>query len=221
MNDLDPLDSGVTRAPKSQMLRTVEAIAHAKAIGKRVELTIDGKPIAVPVGTTILEAATTLGVRIPTLCYHEDLCLAGVCRICVVEIQGQRTLQAACSYPITAPIQALTHTAKVRRAGGTCSTCSSRRTTATAAPACETTIANSNRSPRSTASITTASATPRGRATRSTRPATPSCGTSTSASSAAAASAPASTSRRSACWRRSAAATARASPHSWRSRWRT
>ena len=39
-----------------------------------------------------------------------------MCRICVVEIQGQRTLQAACSYPITAPIQVLTHTPKVRRA---------------------------------------------------------------------------------------------------------
>ena len=98
------------------MLRTVEAIAHAKAIGKQVELTIDGKPITVPLGTTLLEAATALGIRIPTLCYHEDLCLAGVCRICVVEIQGQRTLQAACSYPITAPIQVRTHTPKVRRA---------------------------------------------------------------------------------------------------------
>ncbi len=98
------------------MLRTVEAIAHAKATGKQVELTIDGKPISVPLGTTLLEAATALRIRIPTLCYHEDLCLAGVCRICVVEIQGQRTLQAACSYPITTPINVLTHTPKVRRA---------------------------------------------------------------------------------------------------------
>ena len=110
------VESGATRAPKSQMLRTVEAIAHAKAVGKQVELTIDGQPITVPLGTTLLEAATALKIRIPTLCYHEDLCLAGVCRICVVEIQGQRTLQAACSYPITAPLQVLTHTPKVRRA---------------------------------------------------------------------------------------------------------
>ena len=129
------VESGATRAPKSQMLRTVEAIAHAKAVGKQVELTIDGQSITVPVGTTLLEAATALKIRIPTLCYHEDLCLAGVCRICVVEIQGQRTLQAACSYPVTAPLHVLTHTPKVRRARrhildlmlathyGTCCTC--------------------------------------------------------------------------------------------------
>jgi iron-only hydrogenase group A len=116
MSDDRQLESGATRAPKSQMIRTVEAIAHAKAIGKQVDLTIDGKPITVPLGTTILEAAKSLNIRIPTLCYHEDLCLAGVCRICVVEIQGQRTLQASCSYPITVPIEVLTHTPKVRRA---------------------------------------------------------------------------------------------------------
>jgi NADH-quinone oxidoreductase subunit G/[NiFe] hydrogenase diaphorase moiety small subunit len=104
------------RAPKSQTLRTVEAIAYAKAIGKQIDVSIDGNPITVPLGTTILEAAQKLGIRIPTLCYHEDLCLAGVCRVCVVEVQGQRTLQAACSYPITMPIKVRTHTAAVRRA---------------------------------------------------------------------------------------------------------
>ncbi|MGA2035207.1 MAG: [FeFe] hydrogenase, group A [Thermoguttaceae bacterium] len=135
MSDERQAEFAATRAPKSQMLRTVEAIAHAKAIGKQVDLTIDGKPITVPLGTTLLEAATALNIRIPTLCYHEDLCLAGVCRICLVEIQGQRTLQAACSYPVTAPIQVLSHTPKVRHARrhvldlllashvGTCCTC--------------------------------------------------------------------------------------------------
>ena len=75
------------RAPKSQTVRTIEAIQHAKASGRRVEIAIDGNPIEVPVGSTILEAAEQLGIRIPTLCYHEDLCLAGVCRICLVEIE--------------------------------------------------------------------------------------------------------------------------------------
>ncbi len=116
MSDEHPVDPIPTRAPKSQMLRTVEAIAQAKAAGKQVELTIDGKPVSVPLGTTLLEAATALGIRIPTLCYHEDLCLAGVCRICMVEIEGQKTLQAACSYPVTTPIRVRTHTPKVRRA---------------------------------------------------------------------------------------------------------
>ena len=112
----DPRSESQPRAPKSQTVRTIEAIQHAKASGRRVGILIDGKPLEVAVGTTILEAARQLGVRIPTLCYHEDLCLAGVCRVCLVEIEGQRTLQAACSYPITTPIKVLTHTAQVRRA---------------------------------------------------------------------------------------------------------
>lgn len=105
-----------TRAPASQRSRTAELREHAKKLGKQITVTIDGTPVTVPLGTTILEAARQLGIRIPTLCYHEDLCLAGVCRVCLVEIEGQRTLQAACSYPITAPIKVKTHSDKVRRA---------------------------------------------------------------------------------------------------------
>jgi NADH-quinone oxidoreductase subunit G/[NiFe] hydrogenase diaphorase moiety small subunit len=104
------------RAPKSQTVRTVEAIRHAKASGQKVEITIDGHGIEVPIGSTILDAAKELGIRIPTLCYHEDLCLAGICRVCLVEIEGQRTLQASCCYPVTTPIKVHTHSAKVRRA---------------------------------------------------------------------------------------------------------
>ena len=104
------------RAPKSQTVRTVEAIRHAKASGTMVGITIDGHSIEVPIGSTILDAAKELGIRIPTLCYHEDLCLAGICRVCLVEIEGQRTLQASCCYPVTAPIKVHTHSAKVRRA---------------------------------------------------------------------------------------------------------
>ncbi len=81
-----------------------------------IEVTIDGRTLTVPLGTTILEAARQLGIHIPTLCYHEDLCLAGVCRICVVEVEGQRTLQASCSYPVTSPIHVKTHTPAVRKA---------------------------------------------------------------------------------------------------------
>ncbi len=105
-----------TRAPASQRGRTAEVLKHAKTLGKQLQVTVDGHPITVPLGTTILEAAQQLGIRVPTLCYHEDLCLAGVCRMCVVEVEGQRTLQAACSYPITAPIRVQTHTAAVRKA---------------------------------------------------------------------------------------------------------
>ncbi|MCX7048397.1 MAG: NADH-dependent [FeFe] hydrogenase, group A6 [Candidatus Sumerlaeota bacterium] len=95
---------------------TVTAAADSETIGGMVPVEIDGKQVSVPLGTTILEAARKLGIRIPTLCYHEDLCIAGVCRICVVDVSGQRTLQASCGYPITAPIKVKTHTRTVRQA---------------------------------------------------------------------------------------------------------
>jgi NADH-quinone oxidoreductase subunit G/[NiFe] hydrogenase diaphorase moiety small subunit len=81
-----------------------------------VAVHIDGKEVSVPAGTTILEAARETGIRIPTLCYHEDLCVAGVCRICVVEIEGQKHLEASCAYPITTSIKVKTHTRQVRMA---------------------------------------------------------------------------------------------------------
>ncbi len=65
---------------------------------------------------TILDAAKTVGVEIPTLCHHPDLKVAGVCRMCVVDIEGQRTLQAACVFPITNTVKINTHTRKVRKA---------------------------------------------------------------------------------------------------------
>ncbi len=103
------------RAPVSQRAFNVRS-SDAVGIGSTVSVTIDDREFKAPVGVTILEAARGLGIHIPTLCYHDDLCVAGVCRICVVEIEGQRTLQAACAYPITAPIKVRTHTRKVRQA---------------------------------------------------------------------------------------------------------
>ena len=112
----EKIESAKSRAPVSQRPHTVQKPTDAGAIGATVKATIDGKEISVPLGTTILDAAKELGVHIPTLCYHEDLCIAGVCRVCVVEVEGQRTLQASCVYPITQPIVVKTNTPKVRRA---------------------------------------------------------------------------------------------------------
>ena len=106
---------GPLRAPVSQRAQRVHAPGGERSAGAPVKVAIDGREVEVPLGTTILEAAKRIGVRIPTLCYHEDLCVAGVCRICVVEVDGQRTLQASCAYPITGPITVRTHTHKVRQ----------------------------------------------------------------------------------------------------------
>ncbi len=61
-----------------------------------LRLTIDGQPVAVPPGTTILEAARSVGIDIPVLCYFEHTTSNGLCRLCVVETEGARGLQAAC-----------------------------------------------------------------------------------------------------------------------------
>lgn len=81
-----------------------------------IHLTIDGEAIAVEPGTTILEAARRLNVHIPTLCYHEDQAVKAVCRICVVEVEGQRLLPAACSTPVAEGMIVKTASPKVIKA---------------------------------------------------------------------------------------------------------
>jgi NADH-quinone oxidoreductase subunit G/[NiFe] hydrogenase diaphorase moiety small subunit len=104
------------RAPVSQKPLTIEKPTDLTTIGGTVSVEINEKKVTVPLGTTILEACKMNGISIPTLCHHEDLCVAGVCRICVVEVEGMRTLQASCAFPITAPIKIKTTTPMVRKA---------------------------------------------------------------------------------------------------------
>ncbi len=106
-----------SRAPSSQKIQQVSVGPDVlQMIGGQITVTIDGTDVKVPMGTTVLEAARRVGVRIPTLCHHPDLCVAGVCRVCVVEVEGQRALQAACAFPITSSLKVKTHTRKVRQA---------------------------------------------------------------------------------------------------------
>ncbi len=79
-----------------------------------VNLKINNMPIAVEEGTTILEAAKKLNFRIPTLCNHPDLTIAGNCRVCVVEVKGARLLSAACATPVSEGMEVLTNSEKVR-----------------------------------------------------------------------------------------------------------
>ena len=81
-----------------------------------VNLSINGLSVSVKEGTTILEAARKLNFKIPTLCHHQDLCVAGNCRVCVVEQPGARTLTAACATPVSENMEVLTNSLKVRTA---------------------------------------------------------------------------------------------------------
>ena len=80
----------------------------------RIEIQIDGKNVAVPEGATILDAARQLGIDTPTLCYLENLTPVNVCRVCVVELEGSRTLVPACSRKAELGMKIKTDSERVR-----------------------------------------------------------------------------------------------------------
>lgn len=81
---------------------------------RTVEVTIDGHMVRVPEGTTILNACKTIGIETPTLCYLENLTPVNVCRVCVVEVEGARTLVPACSRPVDPGMVIATDSERVR-----------------------------------------------------------------------------------------------------------
>jgi NADP-reducing hydrogenase subunit HndD len=81
-----------------------------------VNITIDTRKIQVPKDYTVLEAARYANIDIPTLCFLKDINEIGACRMCVVEIKGARSLQAACVYPVSEGLEIYTQTPKVREA---------------------------------------------------------------------------------------------------------
>lgn len=75
---------------------------------------IDGQKLQVPEGTTILKAAEMAHIKIPTLCYSEELSIYGGCRLCVVEVENERLLQPACAVQVREGMVVKTHTPTVR-----------------------------------------------------------------------------------------------------------
>lgn len=80
----------------------------------RVQATIDGRPVEVAQGTTILDAARSLGVEVPTLCFVESLKPINACRLCVVEVEGARVLAPACSRQVEPGMKVQTDSPRVR-----------------------------------------------------------------------------------------------------------
>ena len=81
-----------------------------------IHLTINNKPVVVEDGTTILNAAKSVGISIPHLCYKEGLHTNGACRMCVVEVEGARNLQASCITTVREGMVVRTNTARVQQA---------------------------------------------------------------------------------------------------------
>jgi len=81
-----------------------------------ISLSIDGRRVSVQKGANILEAAKSIGVSIPHLCFEERFSPISACRLCVVEVEGMESLVAACSYPVAEGMRVKTNSERVREA---------------------------------------------------------------------------------------------------------
>src|SRR5215472_3585029 len=112
----EPLPSEQLQAP-SQLVPIPRAPAPeipVVATRHEIGITIDGKGVSVPEGSTILDAAKKLGIETPTLCFLETLTPVNVCRVCVVELEGSRTLVPACSRKCENGMKVKTDSERVR-----------------------------------------------------------------------------------------------------------
>ncbi len=90
-----------------------------RGVGNEMEtirLTIDGQAVEAAADQTVLQAARAAGCGIPTLCYCPSLKPTGSCRVCLVEVQGMRSLATACTLPVSDGMTVFTNTPKVRQA---------------------------------------------------------------------------------------------------------
>src|SRR5512146_561564 len=83
---------------------------------KPISLKIDGLDVTVEEGTSLLKAAEQYGIKIPTICFHDYTTSYALCRICVVEVEGSRTLVPACVAKVTEGMKVQTHNERIERA---------------------------------------------------------------------------------------------------------
>lgn len=108
-SDFTPTWQFLNPVPRGPVPKAPEESAQPE-----IEITIDGRETSVPEGTTLLHAARGLGIDTPTLCYLESLTPVNVCRVCVVELEGSRTLVPACSRKVEQGMQVKTDSPRVR-----------------------------------------------------------------------------------------------------------
>ena len=110
-SNLQPLDAPRATIP---LPRGPVPQAPPERDRRSIEIKIDGKPVSVAEGSTILDAAKKLGIDTPTLCFLESLTPVNVCRVCVVELEGSRTLVPACSRQVEPNMSIKTDSERVR-----------------------------------------------------------------------------------------------------------
>ena len=82
-------------------------------MSNNVNITIDGKVIAASKNESLLKACQAAGINVPSLCYHPELRTEGSCRVCMVEVEGQRTLVPSCVFPISEGMVVKTNSKRV------------------------------------------------------------------------------------------------------------
>ncbi|MGZ5618660.1 MAG: 2Fe-2S iron-sulfur cluster-binding protein, partial [Usitatibacter sp.] len=87
-----------------------------KPMDKAITLEIDGKAVSVPSGSTVMDAATKLGVYVPHFCYHKKLSIAANCRMCLVQIEKAPKPLPACATPATEGMKVQTHSPQAHEA---------------------------------------------------------------------------------------------------------
>lgn len=85
-----------------------------------VDIIIDGRTVTTPKDSTILEAARTVGIDIPTLCHMDNQSIKANCRVCLVEVKGARTLQPACATRVNQKMEVVTHSPEIMDARRAC-----------------------------------------------------------------------------------------------------
>lgn len=103
-------------AAKGSLASSNPVRTPVRAASNMVEVFVDGKPVEVEPGTTVLQACEKVGVQIPRFCYHERLSVAGNCRMCLVEIEKAPKPVAACAMPVMKGWNILTNSEKTRKA---------------------------------------------------------------------------------------------------------
>ena len=113
--EMPPVASAPTEAPQPLIPIPRSPVPVVPEADRRmIDVKIDGKPVSVPEGATILDAAKKVGIDTPTLCFLESLTPVNVCRVCVVELEGSRTLVPACSRKVEPGMSIKTDSERVR-----------------------------------------------------------------------------------------------------------
>src|SRR5215468_4148069 len=114
MSNTDQTASAPAPMPLIPVPRGPVPAAPPSPSPRMIEIKIDGRPVSVPEGATILDATRKLGIDTPTLCFLESLTPVNVCRVCVVELEGSRMLAPACSRKVEPGMSIKTDSERVR-----------------------------------------------------------------------------------------------------------